>query len=147
MVETEGTVVLISMGTGYPQRTTLEITARALMWLLFALLMLPILIVLWVAAMLLSSGSRPSFFSRVAEHALGYGLGNRIMRRSPVPVRELRVREVQTGRIRLVRVAGHLAGGSFSRGDWITVRGQDYHGTLLFREGVNHSIQSRIVLK
>jgi hypothetical protein len=147
MVETEGVIVLISTGVGTPQRTTSENALRVLFWLVLFFFLSPIVMGLWMAGMLMSSGSRPSFLSRVAERVLGYWLGIKIWNRSTVPVQNLRVRETRTARIRLVRVAGHLVAGNFSHGDRITVRGEDHHGTILFREGVNHSIQSRILIR
>ena len=147
MVETEGVIVLISTGTGYPHRTSFEKATRVLLWLVFSFLLAPVILALWMTAKLLSDSSQPSFFSRVVQRALGYWLAARMLHLNSVPVQDLRVHETRTGSIRLVRVAGHLAGGSFSRGDSVSLRGREFHGTLLFREGVNHTIHSKIILQ
>jgi hypothetical protein len=147
MVETDGVIVLISTGIGIPQRTAPENALRVLLWLVIFFFFAPIVMGLWMAGMLISSGSRSSFLSRVTERVFGYWLGIEIWNRSTVPVQDLRVQETRSGRIRLVRVAGHLVAGNFSRGDSVTIRGEDHHGTILFREGVIHSIQSRIVVR
>jgi hypothetical protein len=147
MITTEGTVIQVSTASGYAQRTALETTVRALCWFGLMIMLLPVMFAMLIVAMLFSSRSQPSLFSRIGERVLSYWLAGRLLHLDPVPVQDVRVRETRTARIRQVHIAGYLASGSFSTGDRVSLSGHDFHGTLLFREGINHTTQSEIVLR
>jgi hypothetical protein len=147
MIEAEGVIVEISTSQSRIVRSVGAKAWRVILWLLFTALLAPLALGMWIVGTFTSSKSSPSFLSRVAERVLGHWLGGEIWKPKTVPVHDIRIRETQTGRILLIRVGGHLVAGNFSRGDRITIRGEDHYGTILFREGVNHSIQSRILVK
>ena len=147
MITTEGIIIQVSTATGYKQRTALETAARVLCWLGLMMMLLPVMTAMLITTMLFSPRSESSFFSRVGERTLSYWIAGRLLHLDPVPVQDVRVRERSTGHIRHIRVAGFLASGNFSLGDHVSISGCDYHGTLLFREGVNFTTHSEIVLR
>ena len=81
------------------------------------------------------------------QRALGYWLAARMLHLISVLILDLRVHGTRAGGIRLVGVAGLLVGGSLSRGDSVSLRCREFHGTLLFREGLNHTIHSKVILQ
>lgn len=147
MVETSGIVTQVSTGQGKRQYSGRETMLRVLGCAALCFLLAPFLLAFWIVGHLMSSGSQPSFVSRIAERVFGYWLGIEIWNRSAVTVCDLRVRESRTAQMRQVRIAGRLLAGNPSCGDWITVRGEDCYGTILLRDGVNHTIGSRIVVR
>ena len=147
MVEISGIVMQVSTGQGKRQFSCREALVRVLGRTVLFFLLAPFLLAFWITGQMMSRGSQPSFVSRIAERVFGYWLGIEIWKRSAVTVCDLRVRESRTAQIRQVRITGNLLAGNPSCRDWITVRGEDYYGTILLREGVNHTIGSRIVVR
>lgn len=143
----EGTVLQVTTAAGYAQRTGSETAARTLWWIVALFLLLPVLFTMFIIGLFFPSRPGPSLLPRVGERVASYWCAGRLLHLDPVPVQDIRVRETYMGRIRLVRVAGYLAGGGLAPGDRVLLSGPDYHGTVLFREGFNFTTQSEIILR
>jgi hypothetical protein len=94
-----------------------------------------------------AGGSRPGFLSQVGVRVTSFWLSIRLFgHNGDVTVRDFRVRD-STGRQRLVRIHGILSRGNLNVGDSVTIEGYDRGGTLEFRRGINHTIQSALVVR
>jgi hypothetical protein len=97
--------------------------------------------------MLRGGGSRPGFLSQVGVRVTSFWLSMRLFgHNGDVMVRDIRVRDV-AGRQWLVRIHGILSRGNLNVGDSVTIEGDDRGGTLEFRRGLNHTIQSALVVR
>ena len=116
--------------------------------LALALALVPILLPLWLLGfMFRAGGSRPGFLSQVGVRVTSFWLSIRLFgHNGDVTVRDFRVRD-STGRQRLVRIHGILSRGNLNVGDSVTIEGYDRGGTLEFRRGINHTIQSALVVR
>lgn len=120
---------------------------RTLLWTLATVAILPGVVAFWIMRDLMSSGRRPHSGPGLLQQIFGYWLGIKLWNRSQTPVRNFRVRESGSGRTRLVRMFGNLIEGDVAMGDTVTVFGDDSNGTLIFRDGMNHSLRSRIAVR
>lgn len=140
-MQIHGTVVHIDQP--YAAKPIVSIP-HAIARLAFAIVLVPVALILWLLSGVLSSNrGRPTFVSEVAGRAAGYWAGQKLIGNTVI-VRDVRVQDV-AGKQWLVRICGHLKRGSLNFGDVVTVDGVDRQGTLLFRGGINHTIRSRLV--
>jgi hypothetical protein len=148
MPQIVGVITQISQSAGSKQRfAAREIAARIALWVVLGLVLGPVIVAIWITSSLLPSASNPRILSHLAERVAGYWMGMRLWQKMNVSGLDLRVRENGTAQTRLIRVIGPLAAGNLATGDLITVRGVIHNGTLFFREGINHTINSLLILE
>jgi len=148
MQRMHGLVVQVSSPyIGSPRPNMAGLLLRILLWVLIFIAILPFIIAFWVMRDILSSKPRTYTGPGLLQQVFGYWLGIKLWNQSPMLIRDFRVRESATGRIGLVRIHGQLIEGDIVRGDTVTILGDDLNGTLLFQEGMNHTIRSRIALQ
>jgi len=113
-----------------------------------AVALVPILLPLWLlGSMSRGGGSGPGVLSEVGLRVTSFWLSTRLFdHNGDVMVRDFRVRDA-AGRQRLVRIHGVLSRGNLNVGDSVTIEGDDRGGTLEFRRGLNHTIQSALVVR
>jgi hypothetical protein len=145
MQQIQGTV--IHLDPPYPgkkDRSGWAVVGR----LALALALLPVLLLLWLFGFMFPrGGSRPGFLSQVGVRVTSFWLSMRLFGyNGDAMVRDFRVRDA-TGRQWLVRMHGVFSRGNLNVGDSVTIEGDDRGGTLEFRRGVNHTIQSALVVK
>jgi hypothetical protein len=145
MQQIQGTVIHLDPAyLGKKDRSVWAVIGK----LALALALLPILLPLWLLGfMFRGGGSRPGFLSQVGVRVTSFWLSMRLFgHNGDVMVRDFRVRDA-AGRQRLVRIHGILSRGNLNVGDSVTIEGDDRGGTLEFRRGLNHTIQSALVVR
>jgi hypothetical protein len=148
MPQIAGVITQISQSAGNKQRRAWwQIATRTALWGVVGLVLGPVVVTLWITNSFMSSTSRPTFLSSLAARVAAYWMGMRLWQKMNVSGLDLRVRENGTAQIRLIRIIGPLGAGNLATGDLITVRGVIHNGTLFFREGVNHTINSLLILE
>ena len=145
MQQIQGTVIHLDPAyLGKKDRSVWAVIGK----LALALALVPILLPLWLLGfMFRGGGSRPGFLSQVGVRVTSFWLSMRLFgHNGDVMVRDFRVRD-GTGRQWLVRIHGILSRGNLNVGDSVTIEGDDRGGTLEFRRGLNHTIQSALVVR
>ncbi len=104
------------------------------------------LIAVWVMKDIMSSENKSSSDHGLFEQVLGYWFGIKLWDRSRTPIRDFRLRDSVAGRDWLVRMYGQLIEGDITRGDTVTIFADYSNGTLIFRDGYNHTIHSSITV-
>ncbi len=144
----DGVVVNASHAyTGAPRQDRANLLVRILLWTFCIFFIIPILIAVWVMKDIMSSNNRSSSGHGLFDQVLGYWFGIKLWDRSRTQIRDYRVQENGTGRIWLVRMYGQLCDGDIARGDSVSIFADYTNGTLIFRSGYNHTVNSSIVVQ
>lgn len=114
---------------------------RALLVVIVAPIVVPLILGFWLAASILSPRIGKSL--HVTSLLLLFVAFCRTGNRSQVPVRDLRLRD-DVGNEHGVRMTGQLVGGNVNVGDDVTLSGFSFGGTLKARQGINHRTRSQI---
>jgi len=145
MQQIQGTVVhLDAPYLGKKERSAWAVVAK----LALALVLVPIVLPLWLLGLMFGGGNtRHGFLSQVGVRVTSFWVSMRLFgHNGDVMVRDLRVRD-GSGRQWLVRINGLLSRGNLNIGDCVTIEGENRLGTLVFRRGHNHTIQSVLELR
>jgi hypothetical protein len=118
---------------------------RIALWATLILALLPLVIAAWIVQDILRSKSTRTS-PGLLQQVFGYWIGIKLWHKNQICIRDVRVRE-SSNRIYLVRLYGELVGGDLTRGDMVTIYGEDCGGTLHFVHGTNHTLRALIQIQ